>query len=99
MYADSITGYHKATINSPVLTSSLQLGTPFSFGNHFGMDIFMGLGMRIIFTKYSNVENASRQGYEMPRCKIFPAPDPAYSVNGTVKRFHFNFGIRFLYRF
>lgn len=99
MYADSVTGYDKAAINSPVLTSSIQIGTPFSFGDHFGMDIFMGIGVRMIFTKYSNVENATKDSYLIPKCKIFPAPDPAYSVNGTVKRFHCNFGFRFLYRF
>ncbi|MFI5128979.1 MAG: DUF3575 domain-containing protein [Chitinophagales bacterium] len=98
MYADSISTYNKASISSPILTSSLQLGTPFSFGNHFVMDIFMGLGMRMIFTKYSNVENATKDGYFMPSCKIFPAPAPAYSISGTVKRFHCNFGVRFLYR-
>jgi hypothetical protein len=98
-YADSVTGYDKATINSPVLTSSIQTGTPFSFGDHFGMDIFMGMGVRMIFTRYSNVENATKDDYLLPKCKIIPAPDPAWSVNGTVKRFHCNFGLRFLYRF
>jgi hypothetical protein len=99
MYADSIVSYDRATINSPILTSSLQLGTPISFGDHFGMDIFMGLGMRMIFTKYSNIENATKEGYSMPSCRIFPAPDPAWSVSGTVKRFHCNFGVRFYYHF
>ena len=44
------------------------------------------------------IEEVQPDEYFIPSCKIMPAPDPAYSVNGTVKRFHCNFGIRLLYR-
>lgn len=98
MYADSITGYDKATINSPVVTSSIQIGTPLSFGEHFGIDFFMGIGVRMIFTNYSNIENASKGDYIPPKCRLSPAPDPAYIVNGTVTRFHGSAGFRFFYR-
>jgi len=99
MWADSTTGYDKATINSSIFSCSLQFGTPFSFGKHFSMDVFMGLGVRMIFTGYTNVENVVKHPYMRPTCKIFPAPDPAWYVNGTIKRFHSNMGIRFFYHF
>jgi len=99
MWPDSTTSYDRAAINSSILSFSIQFGTPFSFSEHFSMDVFMGLGMRMIFTHYSNVENAVKNPYTRPTCIIFPHPDPAWYVNGTVKRLHSNLGIRFFYRF
>ncbi|HET6994019.1 MAG TPA: DUF3575 domain-containing protein [Chitinophagaceae bacterium] len=99
MYADSVVAFDKAHINSSILTWSVQLGTPFSFGNHLGMDIFMGLGMRFIFTNYSDVQNGVKDARARRICTAFPVPDPAFNVDGTVTRFHSNFGIRFFYRF
>jgi hypothetical protein len=99
LYPDTLITYNKASINSPILTSSLQLGTLVPISDHFYIDLFIGMGIRMIFTKYSGIENASKDLYNQPVCKIVPAPDPAYWVNGTVSRFHSNFGIRLLYRF
>jgi hypothetical protein len=99
LYSDSSVSYSSASVKSPIITSSIQIGQIFSLSNHFFMDIFMGLGARSIFTNYSDVQNPSKQPYfNIPRCKP-PAPDPAYWVNGTVIRFHSNLGFRILYRF
>ena len=99
LYDDSSVSYSSASIKSPILTSSIQLGQTFSLSSHFTMDIFMGIGFRTIFTNYSNVQNPNKQPYyNIPRCKP-PAPYPAYWLNGTVIRFHSNLGFRILYRF
>lgn len=99
LYNDSSIAYNKASISSPILTSSLQFGILLSVSDHFYMDFFMGMGARMIFTNYSGIENATKQPYNTAICKIVPAPDPAYWVNGTITRFHSNFGFRVLYRF
>jgi hypothetical protein len=91
--------YTKCSIKSPIFTSSLQVGALIPASKHFYFDFFMGLGVRTIFTDYYNVENASTDAYNTRVCKIFPSPDPAYWVNGTLSRFHSNIGLRFLYRF
>jgi len=97
-YSDTVISFDGAKVNSPILTWSFQFGTPFSLTRRLDMDIFLGLGMRMIFTNYTDVQNAVKDPYFRPSCKIFPAPDAAYFVDGTVMRFHSNFGIRFLYR-
>jgi hypothetical protein len=99
MHADSLIGYDGAHVKSSILTWSMQLGTPFSFGEHFGMDIFMGLGMRFIFTNYTKVVNAVKDATFRSICRLTPVPDPAFQVDGTMTRFHSNFGIRLFYRF
>lgn len=99
LYKDSSIAYNKASISSPILTSSLQTGALLSVSDHFYIDFFMGLGVRMIFTNYSGIENATKQPYNRAICKIVPAPDPAHWVNGTATRFHSNFGFRLLYRF
>jgi hypothetical protein len=98
LYNDSLISYSKADINSPMLTSSFQFGTLFSFGDHLSMDIFMGMGIRVIFSRYSDITNVSKKPYLRPICKIVSAPDPAHWVYGIVTRFHSDFGFRLLYR-
>ena len=98
-HSDSLTSFDHAKVNSPILTWSFQLGTPFSLSRRIDMDIFMGLGMRMIFTNYTHIQNATKGLYSPPTCRIFPAINYACDVNATVIRFHSNFGIRFLYRF
>ena len=98
-YADSVIRYDGAKINSPILTWSFQFGTLISLTRRLDMDMFIGLGMRMIFTNYSEVENAVKGPYYIPTCRMFPAINYAYYIDGTVKRFHSNFGLRFLYRF
>ena len=98
VYSDSATRYDGAKINSPIFTWSFQFGTPMSLGRNLDMDIFMGLGMRMIFTNYTDVQNAVKGAYSTPTCRMLPAINYAYGIDGTVNRFHSNFGVRFLYR-
>ena len=96
---DTAIRYNSATITTPVFTTSAQIGTLIHIGSNFCLDVFTGLGVRVIDTKYSNVENPAKDIYFRSFCKIFPSPDPAYWINGTLTRFHANMGVRFLYRF
>lgn len=99
IYEDSAIAYNSAAIKSPVFTSSAQLGTLINIGRHFSFDLFWGLGIRIINTRYSQVENTVKQYRVPPKCKILITPDPAWWINGTVTRVHFNTGFRFIYYF
>ena len=99
MWADTAIGYSSATINSAILSASLQFGASITLSDHFSLDLYSGLGIRMIFTKYSNVENAVKDLYIRPSCIIFPSPTAAYVVNGRVQRLHANTGLRLAYRF
>lgn len=95
---DSVVNYNKAYIRSPVLTSSLQFGFLYSIGEHFIIDIFGGMGARVIFTDYSGIESSTKELRNRAICKLVPVPDPAHWFNTTVARFHSNIGLRLLYR-
>lgn len=90
--------YDKASISSPIVTSSLQFGIIYPLGK-LHVDFFAGMGARMVLTNYSNVENSVGKPFNKAICKIIPVPDPAFWMNGTVARFHSNFGMRLLYRF
>ena len=96
---DSCYTYTSATVSSPIITSSLQLGYCVFLGKHCAIDLSGGMGIRGIITEYSNIENKSKDPYYRPICKIIPSPDPAWWVNGVTWRFHGNLGFRFQYRF
>ena len=99
LYEDSATSYSSAKINSPVFSASAQTGLIFRLGKRFRLDMFMGWGVRVINTTYSEVANRGKIYNLRPSCLIFISPDPAYWVNGTVTRVHFDTGLRFIYRF
>lgn len=98
LFEDSTITFQTASVRSPVYTSSVQAGSVIPLGQHFRLDLFMGIGVRIIDTKYSDLENKGKAFSQEPKCQILIAPDPAYLVNGTVTRPHFNLGIRLIYR-
>jgi len=98
-YANNFISYDRANIKSPIITFSLQLGARVKLTRRLDMDLFMGLGSRTVFTNYFDVQNAVNNPYTRPVCTVFPAPDAAYLVNGTVNRLNLNFGIRFIYHF
>ena len=99
IYEDSAITFQSAFVRSPVISSSAQLGTLVKLGEHFCLDFFLGIGARVIHTTYSDVQNTGKFYSLPPKCKIMISPDPAWWVNGTITRVHFNTGIRFLYRF
>lgn len=98
-YEDSAITFQSASVNSPVFTSSAQLGAVITIAGNFGIDIFTGLGVRVINTAYSDVQGNRKVPAQQPKCKILIAPDPAWWVNGPIARVHFNTGLRLLYRF
>lgn len=99
IYEDSAITFQSAFIRSPVISSSAQLGVIAELGDHFCLDFFLGIGARAIHTSYSDVQNTGKVYSLPPKCRIMISPDPAWWVNGTITRVHFNTGIRFLYRF
>ncbi len=99
IYDDSAITFQSASVRSPVFTSSAQVGTLVNLGDHFCLDLFLGIGARVIHTTYSDVQNRGKVYSLPPKCRIMISPDPAWWVNGTITRVHFNTGVRFLYRF
>jgi hypothetical protein len=98
LYEDSAITFTSATVRSPVYTSSAQIGSLIAIGKHWCIDFFFGAGIRVIDTKYSDVQNTGKTYAARPSCKIMFSPDPAWWVNGTITRPHFNLGMRIIYR-
>jgi Protein of unknown function (DUF3575) len=99
LFEDSAIAFQSASVRSPVFSSSVQLGSVIPLGDHFRIDLFLGAGVRIIDTKYSDVVSSGKIYSVRPNCQIMFSPDPAWLVNGTITRPHFNTGVRFIYRF
>jgi hypothetical protein len=85
--------YTDATISSPVLTNTIKLGRKINLGKRLFFDLFIGMGVRVIFTRY-DASNLAPAPMLRPVDKIFPAPDPAWECNCTVARFHPAGGVR-----
>ena len=97
---DTTTSYDRAKVSSPVFTASLQSGRLFFIGEKFSVDVFYGMGVRVVHTDYSELVNVgAKQYYMRPTCKIIPVPDAAFWFEGNISRFHINAGLRFLYHF
>jgi hypothetical protein len=93
--ADSVTYYNKASINSPVTTVSLQLGSIITKGK-FAFDVFAGIGARFIHTTISDVEIPARGVILRPDGLRLTA---SYSYAGNATMFHFNGGVRLMWHF
>jgi hypothetical protein len=85
--------YTDAAINSPVLTNTLKIGRKLYLGERLFFDLFVGMGVRVIFTRY-NANNLVPTPLSQRVDKIFPAPDPAWECNCTVARFNPAGGVR-----
>lgn len=93
-HSDSAVFFDKAKLRSPITTISVQFGSIIADGR-FGVDVFMGFGIRLVNTNITEVVNA-RKGIVQSRAFYFPA---AYNYEGNVSQFHFNAGIRFMWHF
>jgi len=93
-HSDSAVFFDRAKIKSPISTISAQFGSTIADGK-FGVDVFIGLGLRLVNTSVSDVTNP-RKGLVVPRPFHFPA---AYNYAGNVSQFHFNAGIRLIWYF
>ncbi len=102
-YATSRSGddgfyYDQAKITSPVITSSLQVGTVFPAGTKVSVDMFLGLGVRFITTDYTDVVNAFA-GVRTRPADGRPVFYASYSYEDQLTWFHMNAGIRGIYHF
>ncbi len=93
---DTVYYYSKASINSPITTVSLQVGSIITDGR-FAVDAFIGIGARFIHTTITDVENQVKQVRQKNGSGLhFTA---SYSYAGNVTMFHLNGGIRFMWHF
>jgi hypothetical protein len=88
--------YSKASINSPVTTVSVQLGSIFSKGR-FAVDVFTGIGARFIKTTITGIENPTRSAIRKPDSG--PSFTASYSYLGNIIMLQLNAGIRFMWNF
>ncbi len=97
-FDDSCFSYQTATIRSPILTASMQVGNLVKLSDHVSIDFFWGIGMRTIFTNYSSIENSLKKDSYFRTCSPIHIT-AAYRIDRTVARFHMNSGIRIFYIF
>ena len=92
-------GYYfdKAQVNSPIMTSSLQVGTITNGNNKITTDVFWGFGVRYINTEYTDVVNPVSGIRNRPADG--PLFYPSYSYNRAVTWLHVNGGFRLIYHF
>ncbi|MBI5858988.1 MAG: hypothetical protein HZB42_15250 [Sphingobacteriales bacterium] len=93
---DSVTYYSQASVNSPVMTATVQFGSVITNGR-FALDVFIGAGGRFINTTLTNVENPVR-GKE-PRGSDGPHFPASYSFAGNTIMLQLNGGIRAMWHF
>ena len=97
---DSIIDFSSATIHSPVFAASVQSGAVLMCSNHFALDAFLGMGVRVINTHYNNVADPIKKEYlYLLKCGNPFSPPAAYIYSGIVSRFQLNMGLRLLYVF
>jgi len=96
--SDSVINYSSAKIHSPSLSETIQLGGLAKISKSFYLDVFMGMGAKSVFTKYSDINNPEKTWYQTPKCGLFGL-NQAYRINATLRRFQMNMGFRVLYTF
>jgi len=89
--------FDKAKINSPIMTSSLQVGSIANGTKTISLDFFWGVGARFINTKYTDVVNPVNGFRNRPADG--PVFYPSYSYNKAVTWLHINAGFRLVYHF
>lgn len=90
--------YQSATISSPVLTISMQVGWLIKFFSRFYGDFFLGAGYRNVNTTYSNINGLQKINVDRPKDSFFFSPEPAHQINRIVHRLQVNGGFRLLYQ-
>jgi hypothetical protein len=88
--------YDKADVNSPVFTSSLQVGSLFSAGKKISIDVSAGTGARFINTAFANVVNPI-SGVRVK--DDGPTINASYSYKGSLIRLQLNAGLGLIYHF
>jgi hypothetical protein len=96
---DSVMNFSSANIHSPVFAASVQSGAVLMCSNHFALDGFIGMGVRVINTRYTNVVDPLKAEYVTPKCGNPFSPPAAYTYSGIISRFQLNLGLRLMYVF
>jgi hypothetical protein len=92
-YADSVAAYHSAVIHSPVLSFAPKLGFELSLSKSMFLDLFGGMGARIIFTRYdAEGVKVVRSSYSFR--EWFTDPNESWLFDRTLTKFHLTAGIR-----
>jgi hypothetical protein len=94
---DYVYAFDEAHIYSPITTFSIQFGAIISDGKRVAADLFVGTGLRMVNTSFSEVKNL-RQERRTPPPDWFTAT-ASYQKIGWFTELHLNAGVRFMYRF
>ena len=94
---DYVYAFDEAHIYSPITTFSIQFGAIISDGKRVAADLFVGTGLRMVNTSFSEVKNL-RQERRTPPPDWFTAT-ASYQKIGWLTELHLNAGVRFMYRF
>ena len=89
-----LTGYSSLSIKSPVFFCDIKMGGEMFQWKKVFMDFFIGVGLRVMPTKYE-VEGAYPRGLWTPPKEFFLfGPDPAWEFNKTIIKPQVSFGFR-----
>jgi len=94
----ALTGYSSLSIKSPVFFCTVKMGGEMFQWKKVFMDFFMGLGVRVIPTKY-DIEGAYVKGLWTPPKEFVLVPEPAWNYNKTCMRLHVSLGFRIGWKF
>jgi hypothetical protein len=82
--------FYDANIRSNILSFAIKFGREISVGQRLFLDVYLGLGDRVIFTRYDAARMSPlTQPYRRGRI----APVPSYMYNYTIHRFHCPVGL------
>lgn len=84
-------GYSRAKIHSPVFSGTIKAGAEFVVSKKIFIDAFLGLGVRTIYTRYSNVEGEARQPYGLLEIS---GPKSALRYDRTITKPHLACGFK-----
>ena len=90
--------YSSAKIHSPVLSFAPKFGFELFMGKKWYLDMFGGIGVRYIFTKY-NAQNVRPATFVRGFRDWGYAHESSWRFNNTQSRFHLTTGLRLGFRF
>jgi hypothetical protein len=94
---DYVYAFDEAHIYSPITTFSIQFGAILSDGKRVAADLFVGTGLRLVNTSFTDVKNLRQERRTRPP-DWFTAT-ASYQKIGWLSELHLNAGVRFMYRF
>ena len=89
--------YEGATIKSPVLSNALKIGIEAPVSKRFFADVFVGMGLRLLFNKYES-KRFRLTSTEPPKDNFVLLPEEGWRFDYTLTRFHFTGGLRLGFR-